>query len=68
MKKELEKEIDLAFALFIKFILGLESENKLKNSTLDSIEYFFHPPKERETQRRNNELEETKKLNITQKN
>ena len=39
----------------------------MKNSTLDSIEHFFPPPEEREIQRRNNELEEAKKINRTQK-
>ena len=66
-KKELEKDVDFAFTLFKKVIVGLGSENKLKNSTLDRIEHFFPPPEEREIQRRNNELEEAKKINRTQK-
>ena len=67
-KKELERDVDFAFTLFKKVIVGLGSENKLKNSTLDdSIEHFFPPPEEREIQRRNNELEEAKKINRTQK-
>jgi hypothetical protein len=66
-KKELERDVDFAFTLFKKVIVGLGSENKLKNSTLDNIEHFFPPPEEREIQRRNNELEEAKKINRTQK-
>jgi hypothetical protein len=66
-KKELERDVDFAFTLFKKVIVGLGSENKLKNSTLDSIEHFFPPPEEREIQRRNNELEEAKKINRTHK-
>ena len=34
---------------------------------IDNIEHFFPPPEEREIQRRNNELEEAKKINRTQK-
>ena len=66
-KKELERDVDFAFTLFKKVIVGLGSENQLKNSTLDSIEHFFPPPEEREIQRRNNELEEAKKINRTHK-
>ena len=66
-KKELERDVDFAFTLFKKVIVGLGSENKLKNTTLDNIEHFFPPPEEREIQRRNNELEEAKKINHTHK-
>ena len=66
-KKELERDVDFAFTLFKKVIVGLGSENKLKNSTLDSIEHTFPPPEEREIQRRNDELAEAKKINRTQK-
>ena len=47
-KKDLERDADFAFTLFKKVIVGLGSENKLKNSALDSIEHNFPPPEERE--------------------
>jgi hypothetical protein len=60
-KKELERDVDFAFTLFKKVIVGLGSKNKLKNSTLDSIEHTFPPLEEREIQGRNDELAEAKK-------
>ena len=60
-KKELERDVDFTFTLFKKVIVGLGSKNKLKNSTLDSIEHTFPPLEEREIQRRNDELAEAKK-------
>ena len=66
-KKELERDVDFAFTLFKKVIVGLGSENKLKKSTLDNIEHSFPSPEEREIQRRNDELAEAKKINLTQK-
>ena len=54
-KKDLETDIDFAFTLFKKVIVGLGSENKLKNSALDKIEHTFLPPAEREILRRKEE-------------
>ena len=62
-KKDLETDIDFAFTLFKKVIVGLGSENKLKNSALDKIEHTFLPPAEREILRRKEEEAEAK-LNI----
>ena len=62
-KKDLESDIDFAFTLFKKVIVGLGSENKLKNSALDKIEHTFLPPEEREVLRRQEEAAEAK-LNI----
>ena len=53
--------------MLIKAIVGLGIENKLKNSILNSIEYCFPLPEEREIKKRNNELVEAKKINSTQK-
>jgi hypothetical protein len=47
-KKDLERDADFAFSLLKKVIVGLGSENTLKNSALDSIEHNFPPPEERE--------------------
>ena len=47
-KKDLERDADFAFSLLKKVIVGLGSENTLKNSALDSIEHTFPPPEERE--------------------
>lgn len=64
-KKDLERDADFAFTLFKKVIVGLGSENKLKNSVLDRLEHSFPPPEEREKQRRQEALAEAKinKLN-----
>ena len=62
-KKDLESDIDFAFTLFKKVIVGLGSENKLKNSALDKIEHTFLPPEEREVLRRQEDAAEAK-LNI----
>ena len=62
-KKDLETDLDFAFNLFKKVIVGLGSENKLKNSALDKIEHSFLPPAEREKLRRQEEAAEAK-LNI----
>ena len=60
-KKDLETDLDFAFSLFKKVIVGLGSENKLKNSALDNITHSFPPPSERE-QIRLQEQENEKKL------
>ena len=62
-KKDLESDVDFAFDLLKKVIVGLGSENKLKNSALDKIEHTFLPPDEREKARRQEEAAEAK-LNI----
>ena len=54
-RKDLESDLDFAFSLFKKVIVGLGSENKLKNSALDKIEHTFLPPAEREKARRQEE-------------
>jgi len=59
-KKELESDADFAFDLLKKVIVGLSSENKLKNSSLDKIEHKFLPPEEREVLRRQEEATEAK--------
>ena len=63
-KKDLERDADFAFTLFKKVIVGLGSENALKNSTLDSIEHNFPPPEEREKLRRQEEAAEAKMNSI----
>ena len=55
-RKDLESDLDFAFSLFKKVIVGLGSENKLKNSSLDKIEHTFLPPEEREKSRRQEEV------------
>ena len=62
-KKDLETDLDFAFNLFKKVIVGLGSENKMKNSALDKIEHTFLPPAEREKLRKQEEIAEAK-LNI----
>jgi hypothetical protein len=59
-KKDLEKDMDFAFTLFKKVIVGLGTENKLKNSALDSIQHNFLPPSEREKLLRQEEAAEAK--------
>ena len=59
-KKDLESDMDFAFTLFKKVIVGFGSENKLKNTSLDSISHTFLPPDEREKLRRQEELAEAK--------
>jgi len=66
-KKDLERDADFAFTLFKKVIVGLGNENKLKNSTLDSIEHVFPPPEEREKLRKAEELAEAKMNSIKNK-
>ena len=66
-KKDLERDADFAFTLFKKVIVGLGSENKLKNSALDSIEHVFPPPEEREKIRRQEELDEAKMNSLKSK-
>ena len=43
-KKDLENDMDFAFTLFKRDIVGLGTENKLKNSAVDNIEHTFPPP------------------------
>ena len=52
--------MDFAFTLFKRVIVVLGSENKLKNTSLDSIAHTFLPPDEREKLRRQEELAEAK--------
>ena len=59
-KKDLESDTDFAFTLFKRVIVVLGSENKLKNTSLDSIAHTFLPPDEREKLRRQEELAEAK--------
>ena len=59
-KKDLESDMDFAFTLFKRLIVGLGTENKLKNSALDNIEHNFPPPEEREILRRQEEAQEAK--------
>ena len=59
-KKDLEKDMDFAFTLFKKVIVGLGTENKLKNSALDSIQHNFLPPSEREKLLRQEEAADAK--------
>ena len=59
-KKDLETDLDFAFTLFKKVIVGLGSENKLKNSALDGIAHSFLPPSEREKLRKQEEAAEIK--------
>ena len=65
-RKDLETDMDFAFTLFKKVIVGLGTENKLKNSALDSIQHNFLPPSEREKLLRQEEAAEAK-LNNRQK-
>ena len=59
-KKDLENNMDFVFTLFKKVIVGLGTEKKLKNPTLEGIEHNFCPPKEREKRRREEEAVEAK--------
>ena len=59
-KKDLENDLDFAFTLFKKVIVGLGSENKLTNYTLDNIAHSFPTPEEREMMRKKEEAEELK--------
>ena len=62
-KKDLENNMDFVFTLFKKVIVGLGTEKKLKNPTLEGIEHKFCPPEEREKRRREEEAAEAK-LNV----
>ena len=62
-RKDLETDMDFAFTLFKKVIVGLGTENKLKNSALDSIQHNFLPPSEREKLLRQEEIAEAKQIN-----
>ena len=59
-KKDLERDVDFAFSLFKKVIVGLGNENKLKNSALDRIQHTFLTPQEKEQERRQEEATEAK--------
>ena len=59
-KKDLESDVDFAFTLFKKMIVGFGTENKLKNSALDKIQHTFLPPAEREILRKQEEATEAK--------
>jgi hypothetical protein len=52
--------MDFVFTLFKKVIVGLGTEKKLKNPTLEGVEHNFCPPKEREKRRREEEAVEAK--------
>ena len=65
-RKDLETDMDFAFTLFKKVIVGLGTENTLKNSVLNSIQRDFIPPSERERLLRQEEAAEAK-LNNRQK-
>ena len=58
-KKDLEKDLDFAFTLFKKVILGLGSK-KIENSIINQIEHSFLPPSETEKIRRQEEEAELK--------
>ena len=60
-KKVLESDVDFAFTLFKRIIVGLGTENKLKNSAVDNTEHIFPPPAERE---KLGKKEETQKAKI----
>ena len=69
-KKDLENDMDFAFTLFKRVIVGLSTENKLKNSALDNIEHNFPPLAEREKLRKQEEAAEAKmnsKRNVKKK-
>ena len=59
-KKELESDSDFAFNVVRKLIIGLGSEDKLKNTALDSIVHTFPPPNERDKRRKQEEMAELK--------
>ena len=60
-RKDLEKDLDFAFSLFKKVILGFESKKKKTiNSCINKIEHSFNPPSEEENIRRQEEEEEVK--------
>ena len=61
-KKDLESDVDFAFTLFKQVIVGLGTENKLKNSALQNIEHSFPPPEERKKLQKQEE-ENALKLN-----
>ena len=61
-KKDLESDVDFAFTLFKQVIVGLGTENKLKNSALQNIEHSFPPPEERKKLQKQEE-ENAAKLN-----
>ena len=65
-KKDLETDMEFAFNLLKKIIVGLGTENKLKNSALEGIQHNFLPPSEREKLLRQEEAAEAK-LNIKKK-
>ena len=59
-KKDLESDVDFAFTLFKQVIVGLGTENKLKNSALQNIEHSFPPPEERKRLQKQEEENEQK--------
>lgn len=60
-RKDLEKDLDFAFSLFKKVILGFESKKKKTiNPCINKIEHSFNPPSEEENIRRQEEEEELK--------
>ena len=65
-KKDLETDMEFAFILLKKIIVGLGTENKFKNSALDGIQHNFLLPSEREKLLRQEEPAEAK-LNIKKK-
>ena len=62
-KKDLENDMDFAFTLFKKVIVGLGTENKLKNPALEAIQHNFLPLSETEKLRMKEEEDVRKKMN-----
>jgi len=65
-KKDLETDMEFAFNLLKRIIVGLGTENKLKNTALEGIKHNFIPPSEIEKLLRQEEVTEAK-LNIKKK-
>ena len=66
-KKVLESDMDFAFTLFKRIIVGLGTENKLKNSAVDNTDHIFPPPAEREKLGKQAETQKAKINNNTAK-
>ena len=68
-KKLLEKDVDFAFDLFKRFIIGLGNNIKLKNRAVSRINHSFLRPEEREKvrQKEANDLIKNKRLTKVKK-
>lgn len=64
-KKKLEKDVDFAFDLFKKFIVGLGKNVKLKNRAVNKINHSFMRPEEKEELRKKEEAELVKVKRLT---